>query len=62
MGGEASSIKAKYIDVRHNYLRDVTRRGVVTAQHVRSELMLADWMTKAFDATNTSQFNAFGEA
>ena len=49
--GEASSIKAKHIDVRYKYLRDIARSGVVMAQHGRSELMLADLMTKAVDAT-----------
>uniref|UniRef100_A0AAV1UMW7 Uncharacterized protein n=1 Tax=Peronospora matthiolae TaxID=2874970 RepID=A0AAV1UMW7_9STRA len=48
--GEASSIKAKHIDVRNKYLRDLARRGIITAQHVRSELMIADLMTKAVDA------------
>ena len=47
---EASSIKAKHIDVRHKYLRDYAQRGVVKAQHVRSELIIADLMTKALDA------------
>ena len=45
--GEAWSIKAKHIDMRHNHLRDLARRGIVTAQHVRSELMIADLMTKS---------------
>lgn len=49
--GEASSIKAKHIDVRRKYLRDLVRHGIFTAQHVRSELMIADLMTKALDAT-----------
>ena len=50
--GEASSIKAKHIDVRHKHLRDLSQRGIVTTKHVPSELMLADLMTKALDATN----------
>lgn len=32
--GGTSSIKAKCIDGRHKYLRDLARRGIVTAQHV----------------------------
>ena len=47
---EASSIKAKNIDVRHKYMRELARRGVVTAQNVRFELMLADVTTKPVDA------------
>ena len=49
--GEASSIKVKLIDVRYKYLRGLARCGVVTAHHVRSELMLANLMTKAVDST-----------
>ena len=49
--GEASSSKAKDIDVRHKFIKDYARRGIVKAQRVRSELMLADLMTKAMDAT-----------
>ena len=49
--GEASSIKDKHIDVRYKYLRDLARRGIITAQHVRFELMIADLMTKPLDAT-----------
>ena len=52
--GEASSIKAKYIDVRYKYLRDFARRGIITAQHIRSKLMIADLMTKIPDATKLS--------
>ncbi|CAI5703666.1 unnamed protein product [Peronospora effusa] len=48
--GEASSIKDKHTNLRHKFMRDLARRGIVTAQHVRSELMIADMMTKALDA------------
>ena len=44
--GEASSRKAKHIEVRLKFIKDYARRGIVKAQHVRSELMLADLMTK----------------
>ena len=49
--GEASSIKAKHIDVRHKHLLDLDQRGIVTIKHVPYELMLVDLITKAFDAT-----------
>ena len=55
---DASSIKAKHIDVRHKYLRDLARRGIVTAQHVRSEVMIADLMTKALDATKLAALHS----
>uniref|UniRef100_A0AAV1T6M3 Uncharacterized protein n=1 Tax=Peronospora matthiolae TaxID=2874970 RepID=A0AAV1T6M3_9STRA len=32
--GEASTIEADYVDVRHKCLRDLARCNVVTAQHV----------------------------
>ena len=35
--GEASSIKAKPIDVRLKFVSDYARRGIVLAQCVRSE-------------------------
>uniref|UniRef100_A0AAV1UPI6 Polyprotein n=1 Tax=Peronospora matthiolae TaxID=2874970 RepID=A0AAV1UPI6_9STRA len=47
--GEASSLKAKHIDVRVKFVCDFARRGIVRAQYVRSELMLADLLTKALD-------------
>ena len=47
--GEVSSLKAKYIDVRVELICDFARRGIVRAQYVRSELMLADLLTKALD-------------
>uniref|UniRef100_A0AAV1SYJ7 Polyprotein n=1 Tax=Peronospora matthiolae TaxID=2874970 RepID=A0AAV1SYJ7_9STRA len=51
IAGEASSLKAKHVDVRLKFLCDFARRGVVVAIYVRSEQMLADLMTKALDAT-----------
>ena len=51
IAGEASSLKAKHVDVRLKFLCDFARRGVVVASYVRSEQMLADLMTKALDAT-----------
>ena len=39
--GDASTSKAKNIDVQHNLVKDYERRGIVRAHHVRSDLMLA---------------------
>ena len=50
LDGEASSIKAKHIDVRLKFVRDYSRREIVSAQYVRSEAQIADLMTKALDA------------
>ena len=47
--GEVSSLKAKHIDVRVKFVCDFARRGIVHAQYVRLELMLADLLTKALD-------------
>ena len=49
--GEASSIKAKYIDVRYKYLRDLPRRSIITAQHARYDLIITDLMMTPLDAT-----------
>ena len=48
--GEASTTKAKHIDVRHKFVKDYAQRGIIRIQHVRSELMLADPTTKTMDA------------
>ena len=46
--GKASSLKAKHIEVGVNFLFATSlRRGIVLAQHVKSELILADLLTKA---------------
>ena len=50
LDGEASSIKAKHIYVRLKFVRDYSRREIVSAQYVRSEAQIADLMTKALDA------------
>uniref|UniRef100_A0AAV1UWI0 Polyprotein n=1 Tax=Peronospora matthiolae TaxID=2874970 RepID=A0AAV1UWI0_9STRA len=58
IAGEASSLKAKHVDVRLKFLCDYSRRGVITASYVRSEQMLADLLTKALDATKLSTLRA----
>ena len=57
IAGEASSLKAKHVDVRLKFLCDYSRRGH-TASYVRSEQMLADLLTKALDATKLSTLRA----
>ncbi|CAI5725764.1 unnamed protein product [Peronospora destructor] len=52
--GEASSLKAKHIDVRVKFVCAFARRGIVLAQYVKSELMLADLLTKALDPPKLS--------
>ena len=39
------------MDVRHKFLCDFDRRGIIGARYVRFEQMLADLLTKALDAT-----------
>ena len=53
LAGEASSLKAKHIDVRLMFVCDYARRGVVAAQYVRSELQLADLLTKDLTPQNS---------
>ncbi|CAI5708159.1 unnamed protein product [Peronospora effusa] len=53
--GEASSLKAKHIDVRVKFVCDIDRRGVVAARFVRSEFQLADLLTKALDAAKLAK-------
>ena len=43
-------MKAKHIDVRLKFVQDYARRGIIAAQHVRSEAQLGNLMTKAVDA------------
>ena len=47
--GEASSMRAKHIDVRLKFLRDFAHRGILMPCYVQSELILADLLTKAID-------------
>lgn len=49
--GEASSAKAKHIDVRVKFLCEYARRGIIEPIYVRSEMMLADALTKVLNAT-----------
>ena len=39
------------MDVRHKFFCGFARRGIIVARYVRSELMLADLLPKALDAT-----------
>ena len=55
LAGEASSLKAKHIDVRLKFVCDNARRGVVAAQYVPSELQLGDLLTKALDAAKLAE-------
>uniref|UniRef100_A0AAV1TEW2 Integrase catalytic domain-containing protein n=1 Tax=Peronospora matthiolae TaxID=2874970 RepID=A0AAV1TEW2_9STRA len=50
LDGEASSLKAKHIDVRLKFVRDYSRREIIQAQYVRSEAQVANLMTMALDA------------
>lgn len=38
--------KSQHIDVRYHFLRDVTREGIITLDHCKSEAQLVDLMTK----------------
>uniref|UniRef100_A0AAV1TLH5 Uncharacterized protein n=1 Tax=Peronospora matthiolae TaxID=2874970 RepID=A0AAV1TLH5_9STRA len=49
--GEASSLEAKHIGVRLKFISDFARREIVKTQYVRSELKLADLLTKAMDVS-----------
>lgn len=48
--GEAYSIKAKHIDVRHKYLCNLARRGIVT-RSTPNPSWIVDMLTKTLDAT-----------
>ena len=39
------------MDARYKFLYDFARRGVIVARYFRSELMLADLLTKTLDAS-----------
>ena len=54
LDGEASSLKAKHIDVRLKFVRDFSQRKIISGQYVRSEAQIAELMTKALDAVNLS--------
>uniref|UniRef100_A0AAV1UL43 Uncharacterized protein n=1 Tax=Peronospora matthiolae TaxID=2874970 RepID=A0AAV1UL43_9STRA len=44
--------------MRLQFLCDYSRCSVIEASYVRSELLLADLLTKALDATNLSTLRA----
>ena len=48
---EASSLKVKHADVRLKFLCNFYCRGVITACHLRIELMIVDLLTMTLDAT-----------
>ena len=50
LAGEASSLLAKHIDIRMKSVCDNVCREIVLSQYIRSELQLADLLTKALDA------------
>lgn len=50
LAGEASSLLAKHIDIRMKFVCDNVCREIVLSQYIRSELQLADLLTKALDA------------
>ena len=50
IAGEASSLKAKHVDMRQKFLCDFSRRGIIASIFVRSEEMPADLMAKALNA------------
>ena len=49
--GEASSAKAKHIDVQVKILCEYAQRGFIDPIFVCTEMMLADALTKALNAT-----------
>uniref|UniRef100_A0AAV1TM94 Uncharacterized protein n=1 Tax=Peronospora matthiolae TaxID=2874970 RepID=A0AAV1TM94_9STRA len=54
--GESPSIKAKYINVRLKFVCDYTRRGIIFEEYVRSEELIADFLTKALDPLKLAIF------
>ncbi|CAI5734969.1 unnamed protein product [Hyaloperonospora brassicae] len=50
LDGEATSMKAKHIDVRVKFVCNFVRRGVIEAQYVHTDEQLADALKKALDA------------
>uniref|UniRef100_A0AAV1UQN3 Integrase catalytic domain-containing protein n=1 Tax=Peronospora matthiolae TaxID=2874970 RepID=A0AAV1UQN3_9STRA len=55
LDGEATSMKAKHIDVRVKFVCDFVRRGVIKAQYVHTDEQLADALTKALDAPSSQR-------
>ncbi|CAI5724638.1 unnamed protein product [Hyaloperonospora brassicae] len=50
LDGEATSMKAKHIGVRVQFVCNLVCRGVIKAQYVHTDEQLADALTKALDA------------
>ncbi|CAH0514391.1 unnamed protein product [Peronospora belbahrii] len=56
--GEASSLRAKHIEVRVKFVCDFSRREIVLPHYVRLEQMLADLLTKALNAIKLENLRA----
>ena len=58
IASKPSSLKAKHVYVRLKLIYDYPRRGIIAASYVRSELMLAELLMMALDATKLSTLRA----
>lgn len=43
--------RTKHIDIRHHFVRESVERGLVTLEHVSTDQMVADILTKALSKT-----------
>ena len=52
----AVSRKSRHIHIRHHFIRDCVLNKLVRVQHVRTDQMLADFLTKPFGPKKHAEF------
>ena len=52
----AVSRKSRHIHIRHHFIRDCVLNNLVRVQHVPTERMLADFLTKPFGPKKHAEF------
>jgi hypothetical protein len=48
--------KSRHIHIRHHFIRDCVQSGAITIEHLATERMLADFLTKPFGPKKFTQF------
>jgi hypothetical protein len=58
INNEASSGRAKHVDIRHKFLRDYAAKRIVSPHYVETNEMLADLLTKALPSPRVLKLRA----
>ena len=50
--------RTKHLDIRHHFIKELIKDKIITLEHVRSNLQLADIFTKPLDANSFEHLRA----